>query len=323
MTTIYVYTPIYDGEYGGFSAIAMSEALKNAGGKDVTVRINSPGGLISEGVAIYNQLKSYARKVRVVVDGMAGSIASVIALAGSEIIMGDGSMMFIHMPLMGMTWGNAEQLRKQADDLDKFGETLIDIYEKRTGMSREDILAMMKSERYLTPREAVDMKFADSIGVPVDAGAIGNRMNFFNTVTNAAPVAAACTSAGVEFSAQSIAALAEKAKQVDALQAKVADAEKSAKDFIAQASAELDAEKTKHAEALAAKDAEMKAAADKHAADLEAKGKEVEKRATYIAIDRVGSIGFNGTPPSTVGTADNNTLKGLDRAIAAHRASKN
>lgn len=209
---IFIYAPIGD-EWGGVTAEGVASALKAANGGNVNVRISSPGGSVSEGVAIYNLLKSHTGKVTAVVDGIAASIASVVAMGASEVVMGEGAMLFIHMPLVTDMAGNAEELRKTAAELDKFGSIITDIYAARTGMERARIEEIMLGETYLTAQEAVDMKFADRIG-KLDAAKINNRVNmsFVNSFANAMPVAAALKDAGFEFNVDTVKALIEKAK---------------------------------------------------------------------------------------------------------------
>ena len=129
------------------------------------VHINSPGGNVFDGVAIYNSLKNHKAKVTVTVDGMAASIASIIAMAGDEIVMPLGSTMFVHNPL---TWaaGNAHEMREIASELDKITESLIDIYQDRTGMSRDDIADLMDAETTMTAQEAKDWGFATKAEKP-------------------------------------------------------------------------------------------------------------------------------------------------------------
>src|SRR5690625_2640779 len=107
-------------------------------------------------------LKRHKAHVTVYVDGLAASVASVIAMAGDEVIMPANAMMMIHDP---WTWGagNAKQFRKLADDLDKIGESIVAAYEGKTGLSSEEITSIMDAETWLTASEAVEMGFADTI----------------------------------------------------------------------------------------------------------------------------------------------------------------
>ena len=130
---------------------------------DLTVHINSPGGDVFAGVAIYNAIKDYSKgKVIVKVDGIAASIASVIAMAGDEIVMAPGSMMMIHNPwTMGV--GNSEELRKVADTLDEINESVVPIYVERSGLSKEEVQELLDAETWLSAERAVEMGFADRV----------------------------------------------------------------------------------------------------------------------------------------------------------------
>lgn len=128
--------------------------------KVLRVRINSPGGSVTDGVGIYNALRSHGARIDVVVEGLAASIASVIAMAGDNIAMLAGSLMMIHSPWT-FAMGSAEDMRETADVLDKFEDALIDIYAKRTGKSHDDLKALLAAETWMNGEEAVDAGFAD------------------------------------------------------------------------------------------------------------------------------------------------------------------
>lgn len=154
---------IYD-EIGfwGVTAKSFHETLKTIKAKKLMVNINSPGGSVVDGYAIYNMLRAFKGEVTVVVDGIAASIASVIAMAGKKIIMPENALMYIHDPLVGM-FGNAEELRKTAEDLDKIKESILSIFEARTGADRAKISAMMADETMMTAKEAKALGFCDEI----------------------------------------------------------------------------------------------------------------------------------------------------------------
>ena len=129
---------------------------------DITVRINSLGGLLFDGFAIYNALKQSPRKVTTIVDGVAGSIASVIAMAGDHIIMAENAVMMIHKPADG-TYGDAGALRTVADRLDFLQNQLVGIYAARTGMSEDELHPLLDAETWMSASEALAMKFIDEI----------------------------------------------------------------------------------------------------------------------------------------------------------------
>lgn len=144
----------------GFTAQDVLAALAEVGrDTDITVRINSAGGYVYDGVAIYNALMGHKGKVTVVVDAFAGSAASVIAMAGEERIMRTGSMMMIHDPA-SVTYGNADDHEAAVGFLNKLGDLMADIYAERTGEDTETIRADMRKEIWLTGDEAVARGFA-------------------------------------------------------------------------------------------------------------------------------------------------------------------
>lgn len=128
----------------------------------LTVRINSPGGEVFDGFAIYQALKDWAGEVTVHVDGVAASIASVIAMAGQRVVMAGPAMLMIHDP-WGYAVGNAAELRKQADVMDKVATSIASAYVERTGRAEADIRAEMSAETWFTADEAVALGFADEV----------------------------------------------------------------------------------------------------------------------------------------------------------------
>lgn len=127
---------------------------------DITVRINSPGGDVSAGVAIYNYLNEHDGKVTIKVDGVAASIASLIAMAGDNIIMLPGSMMMVHLPWT-IAAGNSEKMAQAVEMLKKTGESMVPIYAARTGQTEERINELLKAETWMTAQDAVELGFAD------------------------------------------------------------------------------------------------------------------------------------------------------------------
>jgi ATP-dependent protease ClpP protease subunit len=131
-------------------------------GSPVVARINSPGGSLEEGIAIYNLLRASQRRIEIVIDAMAASAASIVAMAGDSIKMMQGSTMMLHDP-WAMVVGNADDLRSSAEIIDMQRDQMIDIYSKRSGLSRDEIGQMMKAETYLTAQQAKAKGFADLI----------------------------------------------------------------------------------------------------------------------------------------------------------------
>ena len=147
---------------GGVTAKRISAALRSIGNRDVIVRINSPGGDMFEGIAIYNLLRTHPAKVTVEVLGWAASAASIIAMAGDVIRMGLGSFMMVHNA-WGLVIGNRHDLREAASLFDGFDSALADIYEARTGMARVEIERLMDAGTFMTAAQAVEYGFADVV----------------------------------------------------------------------------------------------------------------------------------------------------------------
>lgn len=147
------------------SAAGFRDALKSLGDvKNINLHINSPGGSVFEGIAIYNMLKQNPAHVNVYVDGLAASIASVIAMSGDAIFMPSNAMMMIHNPWT-MAVGNAEELRKQADGLDQITKSSVQTYLAKAGdkLNEDKLKELMDNETWLTAQEAVDYGLADEV----------------------------------------------------------------------------------------------------------------------------------------------------------------
>lgn len=150
------------GKEAGISAAQLVQDLATLKGRDLTVRINSAGGIVHEGVAIYNALKRHDAPVSVAVDGNASSIASLIAMAGTEIAMAENATMMIHSAWVYAA-GNARDLRQLADVLDRLDEALQVTYARRTGQPDEQVKSWMLAETWMTAKEALDRGFATKI----------------------------------------------------------------------------------------------------------------------------------------------------------------
>lgn len=146
----------------GITAEGISEEIGALDVDTLNVRINSGGGLVFEGLAIYNAIARHPAKVIVHVDGIAASIASVIAMAGDEIRISEGSHIMIHKP-WSFAVGDAIAMRKEADILDQLEAGLVDIYTARTDRERDDLSKMMAAETWFTGKQAVDAGFADEV----------------------------------------------------------------------------------------------------------------------------------------------------------------
>lgn len=159
------------------SASGFRDALKQLGDiKELNLHINSPGGSVFQGIAIYNMLKESKAKVNVYVDGVAASIASVIAMAGDSIFMPSNSMMMIHNPYT-YTVGNASELRKTADFMDKLTDASKQAYLDKAGdkLTSDKIQEIMDNETWLSAQEAIDLGLADEVLAPVQVAASINN----------------------------------------------------------------------------------------------------------------------------------------------------
>lgn len=144
------------------SAKAVKNALKGIKAKTINVHINSGGGDVFESIAIGNLLKQHEAKINIIIDGLAGSGASVVAMAGDTIQMFSNSMMMIHK---AWTWadGNADELRKIADELDKIDEAVKASYKNRFVGTEEELGQLIKATSWLTAEECIAFGFCDEI----------------------------------------------------------------------------------------------------------------------------------------------------------------
>ena len=148
------------GLFGITAADFKDELQQMDAGGDIRVSINSPGGSVFDGIAIYSLLKERQDRTKVEVYGLAASIASVIALAGNELVMREGAFFMLHDPWT-LTMGDADEHRKSAEILDKIGGQIRNIYAGRTMWTDEELDAAMQEETWLTAAEAVEAGFAD------------------------------------------------------------------------------------------------------------------------------------------------------------------
>lgn len=140
---------------------------------DVTVIINSPGGDCIAAARIYNMLKAYKGKVTIKIDGLAASAASVIAMAGDELLMSPVPMMMIHNPAT-LAFGDHVEMKKAIDLLKEVKESIINAYEIKSGLTRERISKLMDEETWMNANKAIELGFAD--------GLIEDRANTNNKV---------------------------------------------------------------------------------------------------------------------------------------------
>lgn len=133
-----------------------------SGNGDVTVWINSPGGDCVAAAQIYNMLVDYKGNVTVKIDGIAASAASVIAMAGTKVLMSPVSMLMIHNP-MTIAYGSSEEMQRAISMLDEVKNSIINAYEIKTGISRTKLSHLMDSETWMDANKAVELGFADEV----------------------------------------------------------------------------------------------------------------------------------------------------------------
>lgn len=170
VATMRMYGPIDSwGGYWGISAKDVSAALNSLpdGVNEIRVRINSPGGDASEGMAILNMLRAHPAKVVAVVDGMAASAASFLAAGLDETVMSPGTQMMVH-DASGLSLGQAKDMRKMAEALDSYSNSIASVYAEATGESVEEWRATMVAETWYTADEAVTAGLADRVEVVKD-----------------------------------------------------------------------------------------------------------------------------------------------------------
>jgi ATP-dependent Clp protease protease subunit len=170
-------------EMGDMSAVILSKQLDAIGDVDqIEVHINSYGGEVAEGLAIYNALKRHKAKVTTYCDGFACSIASVIFMAGDERVMSEASLLMIHNAWT-RTAGNAEELRKQADDLEKITQASVNAYKANSALSEDEIKSLMDAETWILPEDALAYGFATRIDKTENSNANQNAfMKLFEIV---------------------------------------------------------------------------------------------------------------------------------------------
>ena len=166
---IYIFGEIVTSGYEWYesdvSASGFQKDLKGLGEVDtINLHINSPGGSVFDGIAIYQMLVQHKAKINVYIDGLAASIASVIAMAGDNIYIPKNAMLMVHNPWT-MAVGNASELRKQADDLDKIGQSMQESYLSKTSskLDQETLQKLLDDETWLSADEAVTYGFADEV----------------------------------------------------------------------------------------------------------------------------------------------------------------
>jgi ATP-dependent Clp protease, protease subunit len=155
---------------GGVTAKNFQKELSAITAKQIDLHINSPGGAVFDGVAIYNLIKQHPANVTTYIDGIAASIASVIALAGDKVVMAANALYMMHNP-SGMVMGTAADMRSLADVLDKIRGTMTGVYAAKSGRADDEISALLDAETWMTADEAREFGFVDEIADEMDLAA--------------------------------------------------------------------------------------------------------------------------------------------------------
>lgn len=160
---VWIYEQIGEDWFSeGVTAKRFCRDLADLKADAIDLHINSPGGSVFDGQAIYNALVRHPASVTTYIDGLASSIASVIALAGDKVVMADNALFMIHNP-WGFAQGSAEDMRKCADVLDKCRDTIVNVYTKKCSKAESDITAAMDAETWFDAREAFAFGFVDEV----------------------------------------------------------------------------------------------------------------------------------------------------------------
>jgi ATP-dependent protease ClpP protease subunit len=155
----------------GMDATDFDTELKALGAvKNINLRINSPGGDVFDGLAIFNMIKNHSATVTASVDGIAASAASLIAMAADKIVMPENSFMLIHKP-RGMVFGTDDDMVSMAGDLERMGATFANAYATRTGQAPDVVTALMCEDRLMSATEAKELGYADDLSSPVKMAA--------------------------------------------------------------------------------------------------------------------------------------------------------
>lgn len=329
----------------GFTHAQVVTALAGLSG-DITVRLNSGGGIASEGAAIHATLTTYDGEVTLIVEGIAASAASLIAMAGDQIIMADGAVMMIHDPL-NITIGNSEDHAKTIEQLEAYAISYARVYAKRSGKTADECRDIMKAETWYDGEAAVEAGFADAAGSEktkakaaafdyrvyahapkrLAAMAKANDWTFAKSIHNAEDTPAAISNGeSSNMTSEQIAALQAQVAELTSAKAK-ADADlKAATEASATASADaVKADRARRASIMALDEAKGREAL---ADFLYAEGATVERAKATLAVAPIavevgeGDGGSAGYEQTRLAGAALNGAGGASAADAARAEAK-
>jgi len=166
---IYIYEQIGEDFWsgGGVTAKAFQKELSEIKASQIDLHINSPGGVVFDGITIYNLLKHHPANITTYIDGLAASIASVIALSGNKVVMANNALFMVHSA-SGVTMGTASDMRDFAERLDKVNTAISETYISKTGKTEKEISDIMNDETWMTADEAMNHGFIDEISGDAD-----------------------------------------------------------------------------------------------------------------------------------------------------------
>ena len=169
---VYIYEQIGEDLFGeGVVAKQFVEELAALEVAQIDLHINSPGGSVFDGQAIFNAIDRHPANVTSYIDGVAASIASVVALAGDRVVMARNALFMIHDPF-ALTVGTAADMRKMADVLDQVAQTILGVYVAKTGADEEEIASAMAAETWYSADEALATGFVDEVAEPLRLAAL-------------------------------------------------------------------------------------------------------------------------------------------------------
>ncbi|MGU3441222.1 head maturation protease, ClpP-related [Bacillus cereus] len=179
---ITIYGDIGESWWGdSTSAVDIEKTLQATSAHVIHIHLNSPGGDVFEGIAIYNQLKNHPAKIIINVDGLAASAASIIAMAADELIMNTGSMLMIH-EASTWTWGTKLDIRKTLNALEGIDKSIADIYMTRYQGERSEMETMIANETWFTANEAVEIGLAHKVNEHAEDNEVVDPEEFKNNV---------------------------------------------------------------------------------------------------------------------------------------------
>ena len=190
--SIYIFGDIVSWEWteSDVSSYTLAKEIEGLDVDVINVYINSYGGEVAEGLAIYNQLRRHKAKVKTYCEGFACSAASVVFMAGDERVMSNASLLMIHNAWL-VTWGDMNQLRKEADDLETINAAAIQAYMNHINISEEELKAMLDAETWISAADALEMGFATTVAHPATtdkaAASLRQRQQIRDAILNRQP----------------------------------------------------------------------------------------------------------------------------------------